>query len=109
MEEIPYSVFQASGFHLSRACNIGLENGSYIYAAIRNGDSIILNQKEHAGDKASKARSYVMNRLAQAGRHPSIVRYAWIGMYRRQRGQDFCQQAEEAGTELDYIRRGENG
>jgi len=62
-EEIPYSVFQASGFHLSRACGIGWENGSYIYDAIRNGDSIILNQKECPGDKASKARSYVMKRI----------------------------------------------
>lgn len=62
-EEIPFSVFQASGFHLSRACGIGWENGSYIYSAIRNGDSIIPNQKEQPGDKAAKARSYVLKRI----------------------------------------------
>jgi len=62
-EEMPFSVFQVSGFHLSRACVIGWENGSYIYSAIRNGEPIILNQKEQPGDKASKARSYVLKRL----------------------------------------------
>lgn len=62
-EEMPFSVFQCSGFHLSRACGIGWENGSYIYNAIRNGESIILNQKEQPGEKASKARCYVLKRL----------------------------------------------
>lgn len=30
-EEIPFSVFQACGFHLSRACGKGWKNNQYIY------------------------------------------------------------------------------
>jgi hypothetical protein len=59
-EEIPFSIFQGSGFHLSRACGRGWKN---IYESIRTGNPIILNQEEKPGKAASKARGYVLNRL----------------------------------------------
>jgi len=62
-EEIPFSVFQACGFHLSRACSRGWKNNQYIYESIRSGNPIILNQEEKPGNSAAKARVYVLNRL----------------------------------------------
>lgn len=56
---------QLSGFHLSRSCRKGWENGGDMYDAIRSGRvrSTPGELKEREGETAKKSRSYALNRL----------------------------------------------
>ena len=64
-DDLPDCVRQLDGFHLSRACGRGWENGSDMYVAIRSG---IVRQtlgelKEKEGKTAQKNRDYVLRHI----------------------------------------------
>ena len=63
--ELPFSIRQLSGFHLSRSCRRGWENGKEVYDTIRCGrvNELIVNPVERSGKTAGKNRQYVLARL----------------------------------------------
>lgn len=65
LEELPYCVRQLDGFHLSRSCRRGWEDGDNMYTAIRSGRvrNTLGVLKEREGKAAQKERSHVLKCL----------------------------------------------
>ena len=65
VDELPYCIRQLDGFHLSRSCRKGWENGGDMYEAIRSGRvrQTLGEMKEREGKTAQKERKHVLKCL----------------------------------------------